>query len=163
MARLLYHGSTVNVVNPLVEVGRSDLDFGQGFYLTSMRSQAETWAQIQKERKKKENAVLNVYEYDEETALAYYQALRFEAYSVDWLNFIVACRSGNHLWENYDVVEGGIANDSVIDTVEAYMSGLIDANTALGQLAFHKPNVQICIHNQKIIDQCLRYIESVNV
>lgn len=33
------------------------------------------------------------------------------------------------------------------------MSNLIDAKTALGKLAFHKPNNQICILNQGIIDR----------
>ena len=30
----LYHGSSAKVEAPLVHLGRTDLDFGQGFYLT---------------------------------------------------------------------------------------------------------------------------------
>jgi hypothetical protein len=37
----LYHGSHVAVTSPLVSAGRRYLDFGQGFYLTSLRRQAE--------------------------------------------------------------------------------------------------------------------------
>ena len=37
----LYHGSTLSIEHPLAKVGRADLDFGRGFYLTSLRSQAE--------------------------------------------------------------------------------------------------------------------------
>ena len=40
----LYHGSTLSIEHPLAKVGRADLDFGRGFYLTSLRSQAEQWA-----------------------------------------------------------------------------------------------------------------------
>lgn len=38
----LYHGSTLSIEHPLAKVGRADLDFGRGFYLTSLRSQADS-------------------------------------------------------------------------------------------------------------------------
>ena len=41
----LYHGSTFIVDKPLVSYGRDNLDFGKGFYTTSMQSQAEKWVQ----------------------------------------------------------------------------------------------------------------------
>ena len=34
----LYHGSTLSIEHPLAKVGRADLDFGRGFYLTSLRT-----------------------------------------------------------------------------------------------------------------------------
>lgn len=40
----LYHGSTTIVTHPLVNVGRKDLDFGPGFYLTPLYEQAKQWA-----------------------------------------------------------------------------------------------------------------------
>lgn len=40
----LFHGTDVVVRNPLSKVGRKKVDFGQGFYLTSLREQAESWA-----------------------------------------------------------------------------------------------------------------------
>ena len=33
---ILYHGSDIEVRHPLVHVGRSELDFGPGFYLTAI-------------------------------------------------------------------------------------------------------------------------------
>ena len=36
----LYHGSSVSVPAPLTGVGRKELDFGPGFYVTSLREQA---------------------------------------------------------------------------------------------------------------------------
>lgn len=35
----VYHGSTTIVKNPLCNVGRDDLDFGKGFYLTDILNQ----------------------------------------------------------------------------------------------------------------------------
>ena len=40
----LYHGSYIAVSSPLVKVGRKMVDFGQGFYLTKLREQAESGA-----------------------------------------------------------------------------------------------------------------------
>lgn len=63
----------------------------------------------------------------------------------------------------YDMVEGGVANDNVIDTVEDYENGIITAEQALGQLRYRKVNHQICILNQEIIDRYLifNYSETV--
>ena len=40
----LFHGSDTVVRGPLANVGRAKVDFGQGFYLTKLRGQAESWA-----------------------------------------------------------------------------------------------------------------------
>jgi len=49
----------------------------------------------------------------------------------------------------YDIVEGGVANDNVIDTVEDYENNIITAEQALGQLKYKAVNHQICILNQR--------------
>ena len=61
------------------------------------------------------------------------------------------------------MIEGGVANDRVIDTVEDYMTGRITAEQALGQLRFAKPNHQICILDQQVIDTYLHFVESVEI
>lgn len=40
----LFHGSSIVVSEPHIGFSRSDLDFGRGFYATSIRTQAERWA-----------------------------------------------------------------------------------------------------------------------
>ena len=60
----------------------------------------------------------------------------------------------------YDIVEGGVANDNVIDTVEDYENNIITAEQALGQLRYKKVNHQICILNQEIIDKYLTFKNS---
>lgn len=157
--KLLYHGSLSIVNHPLVHVGRKDLDFGQGFYLTEMEQQAMSWAHALQGRSKVIcKAYVNCYELrDENVIKEEYNWKTFPAYDRDWLEFIVASRRGMMPWKGYDVIEGGIANDRVIDTIDAYMSGLINADAALGQLAYHKPNHQICILNQHIVDTFLVY------
>lgn len=152
---ILYHGSLQIVEQPLVDIGRSDLDFGQGFYTTDIKEQAAKWAKtLQSRKRKKDTAYVNIYQFDKQAFDSFnYKVLRFESYNLEWLEFICQSRQGNKPWKGYDLIEGGIANDSVIDTVEAYMTGIMDADKALGRLTFYKPNNQICILNQGIIDR----------
>lgn len=80
-----------------------------------------------------------------------------------WLDFIVANRRGENVAAEYDYIEGGIANDRVIDTVNLYIQGLIDSATALQQLAFYKPNNQICLLNQSLTDKYLHFYGSERI
>ena len=152
----VYHGSALEVSKPLVALGRPNLDFGQGFYVTDLREQAERWAtRIATRRMAK--PVLSFYEFDLETAKQY-RYLKFDFYDKAWLDFIVANRKGKMEWKDYDVIEGGVANDNVIDTVEDYEKGIITAEQALGQLRYKHVNHQLCILSQQIIDKCLHYM-----
>lgn len=82
----------------------------------------------------------------------------FEAYNLEWLEYVIDCRKGGELQKQYDIVEGGVANDNVIDTVEDFENGIISADQALGQLLYKKVNHQICILNQEIIDKHLTFV-----
>ena len=81
----------------------------------------------------------------------------FEAYDEDWLRFIIVNRTGENDILSYDYVEGGVANDRVIDTINLYIAGLMELPAALRELAKHQPNNQMCILNQEIINKYLRY------
>ena len=159
----LYHGTDVIVNKPLAKYGRKNLDFGPGFYLTSIRTQAEDWAEIVASRRGRNiNPVLNIYHFDEEQAKT--DGVRkkvFPAYNLEWLDYVVDCRQGKDISADYDVVEGGVANDNVIDTVEDYEKGIITAEQALGQLQYKKVNHQLCILNQEVIDKYLQFDESI--
>lgn len=154
----VYHGSTAIVSEPLALIGRMNLDFGQGFYVTDIRQQAVTWATrfINREHPQ----WLNCYELDVERIKQVYHCLAFEAYDQAWLDFIIDSRRGGCPWKDYDFIEGGVADDRVIIAVEQYLRGEIDASKALGMLAYHKPNNQICLLNQQLIDECLHFINA---
>ena len=159
----LYHGSYAAVSQPQASRGRRNLAFGQGFYLTSLRTQTERWAQLVTERKTRNGIPrLNVYQFDEAIARDY-RWLHFDEYNLAWLDYVVACRRGEDVWQQYDIVEGGVANDNVIDTVEDYSQGIITAEQALGQLRYKPLNHQLCIICQTVIDRCLRFAEAVDL
>ncbi|MBQ4520518.1 MAG: DUF3990 domain-containing protein [Bacteroidaceae bacterium] len=161
----LYHGSYMPIAEPLAKAGRKNLDFGQGFYLTSIMEQAQAWATIIAGRKgRNRRPVVSSYIFNESAAKA--DGIRFkifETYNLEWLNYVVDCRNGKDISADYDIVEGGVANDNVIDTVEDYEKGIITAEQALGQLRYKKVNHQICILNQFVIDKYLNFIESVTL
>ena len=154
----LYHGSTVIVDKPLVCYGRDNLDFGKGFYTTSMQSQAEKWVQRFIFLGKK--GIINIYNFDDTDNLKKYRYKKFLEYNEEWLDFVLACRGGSKKYQNYDIIEGGIANDKVFNTVELFFTGLIDKSTALQRLKFEKPNNQICFINQKVVDNLLQFESS---
>lgn len=84
----------------------------------------------------------------------------FDSYNLEWLEYVIDCRRGGEMQKQYDIVEGGVANDNVIDTVEDYENGIITAEQALGQLRYKRINHQICILNQEIIDKFLTFKNS---
>ena len=153
---IVYHGGTEVINKPLCGIGRKDLDFGQGFYVTDIREQAVSWAN-NVSLKRQQPPLLNIYRLQRDEVLSRYRCKIFTVYDAEWLDFIVANRNGENVASQFDFVEGGVANDRVIDTVNLYISGLMDFNTALSRLAEHRPNNQICILNQEIIDNYLTY------
>ena len=160
----LYHGSYLPVPTPLAKAGRKNLDFGHGFYVTKLQEQAENWAKIIATRKGRHVVpVVNVYHFNRtETEKGGARIKVFESYDLEWLNYVVDCRKGKDISLEYDIVEGGVANDNVIDTVEDYEKGIITAEQALGQLRYKKINHQICILNQSIIDKYLEYVGCIS-
>ena len=153
---IVYHGGTEMIENPICKFGRKNLDFGQGFYVTNLREQAITWANNMA-RNRKMPAVLNRYRLDREAILQNARCKIFKAYDKEWLEFIVGNRTGQELAKDYDYVEGSVANDRVVDTVNLYIAGLMELSTALRELSKHQPNNQICILSQDLINKYLKY------
>ncbi len=154
----LYHGSTVIVDKPLVSYGRDNLDFGKGFYTTRMQRQAEKW--IQRFISLGKKGIISIYNFDDTDIQKKYRYKKFPEYNEEWLNFVLASRDGSKEYLNYDIIEGGIANDKVFNTVELYFTGLIDKSTALQRLKFEQPNNQICFINQQVLDTVLKFESS---
>lgn len=151
----LFHSSYIKIEQPDTVHSRDYLDFGKGFYLTSLEDQAVRYAL--RFIRRQQAAWLNVYELDFNPIE--WKILRFESYDKEWLNFVSRCRNGVDA-TNYDIIIGGIANDRVIQTLDRYFEGEISESVALGLLKFEKPNNQFCIRSQEMLDRCLKYIES---
>ena len=155
---LIYHASDVIVDKPDTVHSRSNLDFGKGFYATVIKEQAERYAQrfILRNRK----GILNVYEYTPDENL---NIKSFESYDSEWLDFVAACRMGEDVYKQFDVICGGIANDRVFNTLDLYFSNQMTKEEALKRLIFEKPNQQLCFTSQTAIDSSISFIESIQL
>ncbi|MDE6007520.1 MAG: DUF3990 domain-containing protein [Muribaculaceae bacterium] len=151
----LYHSSNAAINCPDIVHSRDYLDFGKGFYLTTLYDQAVKYAQ--RFIRRQQNAWLNTYEFNFNPHE--WKVRKFDSYDKEWLDFISKCRVGEDDTD-YDIVIGGIANDKVIQTLDRYFEGELTSEQALGLLRYEKPNNQFCIRSQKLLDECLIYIES---
>lgn len=155
---IVFHSSFCIVKHPEVSFSRDYLDFGKGFYVTTLEDQARKYAQRFLLRGK--SAYLNKYELSDD--LGNYRTLRFDSYNEAWLDFVALCRVGKDV-SDYDMVTGGIANDKVFRTIDLFFSGEITKDEALRNLLFERPNVQICLRSQDLLDAELTYISSEEV
>lgn len=154
----LYHSSNVIVEQPDTRHSRLYLDFGRGFYLTTIYEQAARYAQRFKRRG--QPAWLSTYELSGD--VRQWKTLRFDSYDKEWLDFVARCRDGENVGD-YDMIVGGIANDKVILTLDRYFMGEISKEEALGLLQYEEPNIQYCIRSERMLRECLTYIGSESV
>jgi len=152
---IVYHGSYCKVDCPNISFSREALDFGKGFYTTSIKQQAISWTD--RFKRKGKDGYLNIYNLEIEETKERYKVKIFESYNIEWLDFILQCRDGSSIYLEYDMIIGGIADDRVYNTIELYQEKLINKEEALKRLKFYKPNEQICIVNQEIIDEYLKF------
>ncbi len=146
---ILHHGSFMAVEQPDLQHSRANVDFGRGFYLTPLASQAAKWCERFKRRGK--TGVVSHYVFDE-SAKSRLKVLEFDSYSEEWLNFILSCRQEQD-GTDYDLVIGGVADDKVFNTIELFLDGLIDKTEALGRLRYEKPNWQMAFRTEKALSQ----------
>ena len=152
----VYHASNFIIESPDIYHSRDFLDFGKGFYLTSLVEQAKNYAQ--RFLYQGDKAYLNHYNLDENLDNKF-NIKEFGDYNEEWLDFVTLCRLGK-LSSKYDMITGGIADDKVFNTVDLYFSGNISKEEALKRLKFIHPNHQICILNQELINKHLHFLKS---
>ena len=151
----VYHASTVVVEHPDTTHSRAFLDFGPGFYVTTLQVQAQKYGDRFIRRGK--DAILNTYELSDD--LSKWQLIEFKRYDEAWLDFVTECRKGRVVGD-YDIVIGGIANDRVFRTVDLYFAGDITKEECLHRLIYEEPNNQICIRSQHVLEECLTFKSS---
>lgn len=157
---IIYHGTTMKIQHPDAKFSKKYLDFGKGFYVTTYQKQAEKWA-LRKSLRQRAAAIVNIYEMSEN--LTKYKVLSFEKETSKWLDFVCACRKGESIYQEYDIIIGNVANDDVFKTVDMYFRGIWEKEKALKELRYYKMNDQICIVNQNALNEVLIYKKSYNV
>jgi len=142
----VYHGSytTISVID--LSKCEKHKDFGQGFYVTRFRKQAEEWAEKIGNRNNTQGIVTE-FEFFESAFTSWnYKVLRFKDYCDEWLDFIVLNRNPNN--ENpahdYDIVEGPVADDKIQRRLDKFLKGRISKEDFLNELRYHEETHQIC-------------------
>lgn len=134
----LYHGTNVDFDKIDLTKSRPNKDFGQGFYLSDNRWQAEELAAARVELTGGKVVVL---EYDFDEALLDSGALRvkrFDDYTEEWAKFILSNRNDNEHVHDYDIVVGPIANDRVGRQLWRFRNHDIDMKTLVKNLKYMK-------------------------
>lgn len=135
---IVYHGSNLVVEKPRLIVQNKYLDFGYGFYTTTNKIQAISFAEKVYKRKNEGTKQVSIYEIDEEKLFAECSVLRFDAPNEAWLDFVAENRSGNYEGDIYDVVYGPVANDDVYTTFTLYQAGALSKEQTLETLKIKK-------------------------
>lgn len=150
----VYHGSDAAVKAPALSYGRSDADFGLGFYVSTKPEMAEKWAC------RKKNPIITKYTLDLKN-LAVYEF----GQNAQWLNFVIDNRKSEVLspdMKKYDLFIGATADDKLFSTIEQYESGFISQATAIEVINCMKIGLQICIRTDKALKN-LQYIEDIHL
>jgi hypothetical protein len=142
----VYHGSDTLVSVIDLQKCKPNRDFGRGFYVTKLRSQADDMA-VRVTQHSKKSPVVTEYEFEEyafeDNEL---KVLRFDKYDEKWLEFVVLNRVADKRKQphDYDIVEGPVADDKITRNITKYLQGKISKEKFLEMLAYSKPNHQIC-------------------
>ena len=127
---ILYHGSDVEVKEPMLLKVQRELDFGKGFYTTSDLEQAAKWAKRTAKRRGVDKAFVTVYEVNEDE-LKNIRLLSFDLPNVEWLNLVVKNRKGEYIAGDWDIISGPVADDQTAQVIDLYLEGAYDEEEAI--------------------------------
>jgi hypothetical protein len=152
----LYHGSNTIIEQIDLSKCKPYKDFGQGFYLTEIKEQAEQMARRTSAIYGGE-PVVTEFEFDE-TALNVLSVKTFEEPSEEWALFVMANRSRNHLQptHGFDIVIGPVADDTIATLFRNFDDGIIDLPMLVNGLKYKKVSSQYLFHSVEAIKYLCR-------
>ena len=172
---ILFHGSNM-------EVSRIDLskctkykDFGQGFYMTSIKQQACEWAKKVTRRynigrsDSVTQPILSIYEFDDSRENL--RMLDLPAPDEKWAAFVINNR--NHDFSNhsdklsnhdnkYDFVHGLVANDDISVILDTFLMGILPMSELPKALIYKQLNDQYSFHTPKALSH-LKFLRSERI
>ncbi len=150
----LYHTGYLEIRDPDLKHGRTNADFGQGFYMSKDGEFSRKWAR----EKVGSKIIVNRYELDT-TGLDILNLTRDRK----WFDYIFSNRRGKgDLLAKYDVIVGPIANDTIFDTLGITTSGFLSDEEALGILNIGPCYEQLVIKTERAKAN-LRWISSETI
>jgi hypothetical protein len=156
---LLYHGSNTEVAEPRLLDQIRGLDFGQGFYTTTDETQAVRFSGTVRNRLKRGTPIVSVFEFDMKVAVRTLSTRKFGKADAEWLQFVAFNRRKTYQGEHFDIVIGPVANDDVMPTIQAYLSGFLNESATLLALKTSKLVDQVCLKSENALS-LLRFVRS---
>lgn len=151
---ILYHGTNVDFEKIDVSKSKPYKDFGQGFYLTDIRSQAENMAK-RKFLAFGNEKVVQEYEFEEShLSDGSLNVKRFDEPNKEWAEFIYKNRQKTipPYQHNYDIVIGPVADDGVAYLLSRYEEGSYTIEELARELKYKKLNIQYFFGTEKAIN-----------
>jgi len=161
----VYHGSYMTIDKIDLEQCEIGRDFGRGFYVTNIRSQAEYWAK-RKGRRKHTDGVITEFDFDERICrIMKMKVMRFEGYNDEWLDFVVINRINKDEIQahDYDVVEGPVADDDIAARVYDYVAEKVSREQFLRELTYKPLSHQICFCTVQSLQSLELHKEKIDV
>ena len=177
---VLYHGSYCEVKEPDLAKCAKRKDFGQGFYLTTSKEQAESFLRTSIAKAIATGTIeegqkfgyISTFEFKLSENL---ETHIFENADVDWLHCIAAHRKKKMFIEveremaKYDIIAGKIADDATNATLTAYLAGAFGTagdkvadDFCIRQLLPNKLKDQYCFKTEAAIE-CLKFVKGEKI
>ncbi|MFV0343973.1 MAG: DUF3990 domain-containing protein [Anaerocolumna sp.] len=145
---ILYHGTNVKFDTVDLKHSRDKRDFGRGFYTTSIKEQAHSWAETMYIRYGGQG------QYVMKFKLRLREDLNIKVFcgiSREWLTMIKNNRLFGGTQHDYDIVIGPVADDNTIRTVSLYVAGIYNEDIALEKLRPYEAHDQVSLHTTKAL------------
>lgn len=150
---ILFHESNVAIEKIELDRCRPYKDFGKGFYLTDIRSQAERMA-ARTARMFQGEPVLTCFEFDLEEAIRKGLSIKvFNSPDEEWARFVMANRDINVIQpcHDFDIVIGPVADDTIARLLRMFTENFINGQQLLRELTFSQATSQYFFHTEAAI------------
>jgi len=164
MIRQVYHGSYAKIDEINLSFCHKGRDFGRGFYVTAIRSQAEYWAARKGKWRNTQGEVTEFGFHEDLIRIYKLKHLHFEGYTEDWLDFIIINRDNTSEQQahDYDIVEGPVADDEVATRVRDYIRGEITKEQFLSELTYKSTTNQICFCTKQSLNLLITQKDNID-
>lgn len=153
---ILYHGSNVAIDEVDLLRCKPYKDFGRGFYLTDIKSQAEDMALRRVKLAKTGTPTITSFEFDETLLDSHsLKVMVFPNVSVEWAKFVLGNRDIEHsgFSHDYDIVVGPVADDTVAFQLRRHLLGVISLEDLVKELEYKGLNRQYFFGTEQAISK----------
>lgn len=134
---ILYHGSNMLIEQIDLALSKPNKDFGKGFYLSELETQAMDMATF-KAMQLGGEPIVSKFHFDQNVLDNSELRIKvFNDYSEEWADFVLANRDGKPV-EQYDIIYGPIADDRIGLQIRKLKDGSIDKAEFMNRLKYIK-------------------------